>query len=65
MYHLVIKNLGVKRCIEVREKDDFKEGMYADCSLDHGCIPSRHIRDIRITCTGDIQVERTAGIYSD
>ena len=65
MYHLVIENLGVRRCLAVREKDDFREGMHADCSLDHGCIPAIYVRKVTIRCVGDRHVEMVASVYSD
>ncbi|MDA3833263.1 MAG: hypothetical protein PF495_07680 [Spirochaetales bacterium] len=65
MYHLVIENFGVKRCIATREKDDFKDGMYMDCTQDLGCIPVNFVREISISCAGNEIVKIKAGIYSD
>ncbi len=65
MYHLIIENLGAKKCIAISETDDFTDGMYADCTQDHGCIPGNFIRDINITCSGDKPIVIKAKIYSD
>lgn len=65
MYHLVIENLGVKRCIAVSEKDTFYDGMYADCSVDNGCIPRNHVRTINVICTGNKELKLKAGIFKD
>jgi len=65
MYHLVIENLGEKRCIATSEQDNFSEGMYADCTLDNGCIPDNYIREISILCAGDKPVRVKAVIYRD
>lgn len=65
MYHLIIENLGVKRCIARSDEDIFEDGMYADCSLDLGCIPNEYVRDISIICTGDKPFSITAGVYRD
>mgnify|MGYP006282660737 CR=1 FL=1 len=65
MYHLVIENLGVKRCIALSEKDDFYDGMYADCSVDIGCIPGNHVRTINVICTGKNPLKLKAGIFKD
>lgn len=65
MYHLIIENLGVKRCIARSEKDNFKEDMYIDCLQDFGCIPETYIRSIRINCTGKEALSINASIYKD
>ncbi|TFH34763.1 MAG: hypothetical protein E4G95_07745 [Bacteroidia bacterium] len=65
MYHLIIEHLGVRRCLAMRKKDDFTDELYIDCSKDHGCIPENHVRDIFITCAGDITLKKKAGIYRD
>jgi len=49
----------------MRKKDDFTDELYIDCSQDHGCIPENHVRDIFITCAGDISLKKKAGIYRD
>ncbi|MCF8224172.1 MAG: hypothetical protein K9J25_13635 [Bacteroidales bacterium] len=65
MYHLVVENLGVKRCIAISEKDDFHDGMYADCRVDNGCIPQNHVRTINVICTGKKAGKLKAAIFKD
>lgn len=65
MYHLIIEHLGVKRCLAKNKSDIFKNEMSIDCSMDHACIPSKHLRDITIICTGDKRSEKRAGVFSD
>jgi len=65
MFHLIIENLGVKRCIAKSDSDNFKEGMYADCSIDNGCIPDTYVREISIRCSGNEPVHIKAKVYRD
>ena len=66
MYHLIIKELGVERCLAVSEEDEFTNGMYIDCAQDHGCIPANPpLREINIICEGNKAIKRKAKIYSD
>lgn len=65
MYHLIIEHLGVRRCLATSEKDEFVNGLYIDCSQDHGCLASEHVRDITIICAGDSPATRRAAVYRD
>lgn len=65
MYHLIIEELGVKRCIAKSESDTFSEGMFIDCAQDMGCIPGKYIREINIVCTANPTLSKKAKIYSD
>jgi len=65
MYHLVIENLGEKKCLAVSPQDDFEDGLYIDCTQDFGCIPGKFIREIHVTCAGDKPVRIKARIFSD
>jgi len=65
MFHLIIEQMGVKRCIACRENDDFENGLFIDCSTDYGCKPENFIRSIEINCAGDPPLKLRARIFQD
>ncbi|HER07953.1 MAG TPA: hypothetical protein ENO20_03490 [Bacteroides sp.] len=50
MYYLVVKNLGVERCVDRNEEDIYQDGMCFDCRLDLHCPGTQIVREIEITC---------------
>jgi len=66
MYYLVIKNLGVERCIHQSEEDIYVDGMAFGCILDLGFYPERFVRVISVVCIEDVpEGSIKAKIYSD
>ena len=51
MYCLVVKNLGVKRCVDRNEEDIYTDGMSFDCRLDLDCPGNEFVREVEITCS--------------
>ena len=50
MYFLVVKNLGVERCVDRDEEDIYQDGMSFDCRMDLDCQGQEFIREVEITC---------------
>lgn len=50
MYYLVIKNLGVERCIDKNENDIYTDNQSYDCQQSLSFIKKEAIRKIKISC---------------
>jgi hypothetical protein len=50
MYFLLVKNLGVERCVDRNGEDVYHDGMSFDCRLDLECTGSEFVREIEISC---------------
>jgi hypothetical protein len=67
MYYLVIENLGRKRCIEMFEKNIYKDDQFYNCLKD---LPFKEngkevVGKIQIRCIADPGNQNEATIYSD
>jgi hypothetical protein len=63
MYYLVIKNLGVERCIDKNRKDIYKNSESYNCHLDLGFRKKIFIREIKIRCIEFPDSEIIAKVY--
>lgn len=50
MYFLTVRNLGVDRCIDISEKDHYKDGGQYSCSMSLHCPEGKFIREVQIRC---------------
>ena len=65
MYFLVIKNLGVEKCIDINKDDIYENGQHYKCNLDLDFVKNRMVKNIRISCTGLPRSVINAIVYSD
>jgi len=65
MYYLVVKNLGVERCVDRNEEDIYREGMCFDCRLDLPCDGGEFVREVEITCNELPEGRIRARVYRD
>ncbi|MFO7933139.1 MAG: hypothetical protein R6U78_03560 [Bacteroidales bacterium] len=65
MYFLVVKNLGVERCVDRNEEDIYEDGMSFDCRLDLDCPGKQFVREVEITCNELPEEKITARVFSD
>jgi hypothetical protein len=65
MYYLVIKNLGVERCIDKNKDDIYKDNQYYHCNLNLDFTKKEFKRKIKIKCTGLPGKIINAIVYSD
>ncbi len=65
MYYLIIKNLGVEKCIDMNKKDIYKDNASYNCQSSLPFVKKRFIRKIQIACTGFSASLLDAEVYSD
>lgn len=65
MYYLVVKNLGVERCIHLNTKDDYTDGMPFDCTTGLDFPGGEPVRKIHIRCTEAPDPPLPAIVYRD
>jgi len=65
MYYLVVKNLGVEKCIHLSEKDLYTDGMSFICTSGLEFPGGELVRKVRIRCTEAPDPLLTAGVYRD
>jgi hypothetical protein len=65
MYYLVIKNLGVERCIDKNKDDIYRSYHSYDCHPDLYFRKKVFIREIKINCIEIPDSEITAVVYSN
>jgi hypothetical protein len=65
MYYLVIKNLGVERCIDKNKDDIYRSNQSYDCHTDLDYRKKVFIREIKIKCIELPDSEITATVYCD
>jgi len=63
MYYLVIKNLGVQKCIDRNLADIYVSGNYYTCSNDFPFLKEKYIRRLRIRCEELPDTRLLATIY--
>lgn len=51
MYYLVVRNLGVEKCIHSAEEDIYSDGMSFSCSREVEFPGGTMIREVSIQCT--------------
>ncbi len=51
MYYLIVRNLGVPRCVDRNEKDMYEDEMAFDCTPNIECDPKEFVKEVEITCT--------------
>ncbi|RPI43306.1 MAG: hypothetical protein EHM46_04195 [Bacteroidetes bacterium] len=65
MFYLVVRNLGVDRCIDSSELDIYENGMAFNCTLDMEYRTTALIREIGVRCTEKPGQTFPARVYSD
>lgn len=65
MYYLVIKNLGVEKCIDKNTDDIYKDNQYYNCQQDLGYTKKEIKRKIKVNCIELPDRQITAIVYSD
>jgi hypothetical protein len=65
MYYLVIKNLGVERCIDINGSDIWKSLRYYDCRKNLEFSKGRVVRRIFIRCVQKPESRMLATIWHD
>lgn len=65
MYYLVIKNLGIEKCINVNEEDIYINNNSYNCQQSFPLIKKVFVRKIKISCTGFSGSVLNAKIYKD
>jgi hypothetical protein len=65
MYYLVIKNLGVEKCIDKNKNDIYRSKGYYNCHSDLRFRKKVLIREIKIKCIEFPDSEIIASVYSD
>ncbi len=65
MYYLVIKNLGVEKCIDIRNEDYYTSTRIVNCqrSFDFGQVS--FVRNIKIRCIESPETLIEAVVYTD
>ena len=63
MYYLVIKNLGIERCIDTNRRDIFKSHESYNCHSDLGFRKKVLIRELKIRCIEFPDTEIIAYVY--
>lgn len=65
MVYLVIRNLGVDRCIDQREEDRYVDGESYKCTLNIPFVPGKFLREIEIVCLEQPGTRIRARIFMD
>lgn len=52
MYYLVVKNLGVEKCIDMNEEDIYSKNSPYNCQQSLTLVKKEFVRKIKISCTG-------------
>jgi hypothetical protein len=52
MYYLVVKNLGVEKCIDMNEEDIYISNSFYNCQQELALIKKVFVRRIKIRCSG-------------
>jgi len=65
MYYLVIKNLGIEKCIDKNRNDIYENDQYYSCLQDLCFVKNKMIRRIKIKCTEISGTILNATVYSD
>jgi hypothetical protein len=65
MYYLVIKNMGVERCIDKNRDDIYKSQEFYNCHSDLKFRKEVFVREITIKCIEFPDSEIIAKIYRD
>jgi hypothetical protein len=65
MYYLVIKNLGVEKCIDVSKNDYYTSARIVNCQRSFDFNPVTFVRNIKIRCIESPETLIEAVVYSD
>jgi len=65
MFYLVIKNLGVERCVERNALDIFKGKISADCGNSYEFKKGKLVRKVVVRCKNPPHAELEGLVYSD
>jgi hypothetical protein len=65
MFYLVVRNLGVIRCIHSGEEDVYTDGMCFPCTPEVEFPGGELVKDIRIVCSEDPGLPIPAKVFSD
>jgi hypothetical protein len=65
MYYLLIRNLGIEKCIDRNEEDIYKEGEYYSFLPEYFFVKTNFVRQLRIRCTELPGTIADAAVYSD
>ena len=63
MYCLVVKNLGVERCIDTNKDDIWESMSYYDCTKYFECRKVRKIRQFYIRCVQNPETRKLATVW--
>jgi hypothetical protein len=65
MYYLIVRNLGVERCIHSGTEDTYLDGMVFSCTPNLGFPGGELVREVRIICSELPDRPLTARVYKD
>ena len=65
MYYLIIKNLGVEKCIDKNKDDIYRSNQSYNCYSDLDYRKKMFIRKIKIKCIELPDSKISATVYSD
>ncbi|MCK5137248.1 MAG: hypothetical protein KAR19_15800 [Bacteroidales bacterium] len=65
MYYLIVRNLGVEKCIDRSEDDVYENGMSFNCIPDLEFSVKEIVKKIEIYCTENPGERIIARVYSD
>jgi hypothetical protein len=65
MYYLVVKNLGVEKCIHLSREDLYTDGMSISCTTGLDFPGGEPVREVTILCTEAPDPPLTARVYRD
>jgi hypothetical protein len=65
MYYLVIKNLGIQKCIDKNKNDIYENDQSYECVKDLEFVKNKIIKRIKIKCTEIPESNVEATVYSD
>jgi hypothetical protein len=65
MYYLVVKNLGVEKCIDMNEEDIYTKNSFYNCQQALTLVKKEFVKKIKISCTGLPGSVINAKVYRD
>ena len=65
MYYLVIRNLGVDKCIDINKEDCYRSAMVVNCQRSFDFKPVSFVRTIKIRCIESPETIIDAVVYTD
>ena len=65
MYYLIIRNLGIEKCIDRNEADIYEEGQYYSFLPDYFYVKNNFVRKLQIRCSELPGTVADAVVFSD